>query len=284
MLLYHYCTNSTFLSILRGRTVRLSLLELSNDSHEGLHALAVADRLFPSRSLSKNTFRDDLEHGISQLAVLGFCLSEDGDLLSQWRGYADDAQGIAIGFDHDELQLAAKKEFSCDQSVKLRLQKVAYRNSALARMMKPDLRLIAKHDEELFSLGPIRIGGSYTETPEEKLRYNEWKRTSDQLHCRAAEQAYAFKSRFFEEEKEWRLYFAVQKCNDSIPIPNVEFSSVGGLLKPYRNFPLACFEPNLIKEVVIGPRNKTPNAIARLFLDSNEYNHVAVRRSAGTYR
>lgn len=29
---------------------------------------------------------------------LGFCLSEKPDLLSQWRGYADDGQGLSIGF------------------------------------------------------------------------------------------------------------------------------------------------------------------------------------------
>jgi hypothetical protein len=31
--------------------------------------------------------------------AVGFCLSEEGDLLSQWRGYADDGCGVAIGFE-----------------------------------------------------------------------------------------------------------------------------------------------------------------------------------------
>jgi hypothetical protein len=34
---------------------------------------------------------------------LGFCLSEDGDLLSQWRGYAADASGVSIGFSKEYL-------------------------------------------------------------------------------------------------------------------------------------------------------------------------------------
>jgi hypothetical protein len=32
------------------------------------------------------------------------CFSEAGDLLSQWRGYANDAQGISIGFYKPILQ------------------------------------------------------------------------------------------------------------------------------------------------------------------------------------
>jgi len=36
------------------------------------------------------------------------CFSSDGDLLSQWRAYADDGKGIAIGFDSKQLVEAFK--------------------------------------------------------------------------------------------------------------------------------------------------------------------------------
>ena len=35
---------------------------------------------------------------------LGFCLSEKCDLLSQWRGYAEDGTGVAIGFSVEYLK------------------------------------------------------------------------------------------------------------------------------------------------------------------------------------
>jgi hypothetical protein len=38
-------------------------------------------------------------HLLQYFFAVGFCLSEDGDLLSQWRGYADDGRGVAIGFE-----------------------------------------------------------------------------------------------------------------------------------------------------------------------------------------
>jgi hypothetical protein len=34
-ILYHYCSNATFLSIIESNTIRLSDLSLSNDSQEG---------------------------------------------------------------------------------------------------------------------------------------------------------------------------------------------------------------------------------------------------------
>lgn len=44
------------------------------------------------------------------MSALGFCLSEDGDVLSQWRGYADNAQGVAIGFEIENLRISTEKE------------------------------------------------------------------------------------------------------------------------------------------------------------------------------
>ena len=33
-----------------------------------------------------------------------FCVSKDKDVLSQWRSYANDGQGVAIGFDVDFIE------------------------------------------------------------------------------------------------------------------------------------------------------------------------------------
>lgn len=33
-----------------------------------------------------------------------FCLSKDKDVLSQWRSYANDGKGVAIGFDVDFIE------------------------------------------------------------------------------------------------------------------------------------------------------------------------------------
>ena len=56
---------------------------------------------------------------------LGFCLSEEGDLLSQWRGYAADASGVSIGFSKEYLMKISEASQSKEKSG-FNLKKVAY--------------------------------------------------------------------------------------------------------------------------------------------------------------
>lgn len=106
-ILYHYCSTATFHSIVDTRSVRLSSLSLSNDTLEGkLVANAVA-QLAKRDDLSQATslrLQDYLNFFEKIFDGLGFCLSEDGDVLSQWRGYAADATGVAIGFSRAYLE------------------------------------------------------------------------------------------------------------------------------------------------------------------------------------
>lgn len=45
--------------------------------------------------------KKEFEDGTISTFVI--CLSEEGDLLSQWRGYADDGRGMCLGFNVHEL-------------------------------------------------------------------------------------------------------------------------------------------------------------------------------------
>ena len=87
--LYHYCSNKAFHSIIENRKIWLSSLSLSNDSMEGklvaeiLAHIAKADGLDQAATQPLQTLVSGLEQVIDGL---GFCLSEDGDLLSQWAG------------------------------------------------------------------------------------------------------------------------------------------------------------------------------------------------------
>lgn len=106
-ILYHYCSNNAFHSIIENSSIWLSSLSLSNDSMEGklvaeiIGLIAKDDELDQAATerLQESVFR--LEQFVDGL---GFCLSECGDLLSQWRGYADDATGVSIGFSKNYLE------------------------------------------------------------------------------------------------------------------------------------------------------------------------------------
>jgi len=105
-ILYHYCSTEAFHSIVTTHSIRLSSLSLSNDSMEGNMATDALVRLAKRDRLDAGTIqilRGKLDLYINE--SVGFCLSEHRDQLSQWRGYAADANGVAIGFSREYLEL-----------------------------------------------------------------------------------------------------------------------------------------------------------------------------------
>ena len=57
------------------------------------------------------------------------CFSYQDDLLSQWRGYADDGRGAAIGFDLDVLKQIVQVSPEKSQSSVVSLHKISYSES-----------------------------------------------------------------------------------------------------------------------------------------------------------
>lgn len=100
--IYHYCSPSTFLSIIKHKELWLTSLTQSNDSAEGdwmLEAwLKSFDRNCSSQKMRARGARLLVNSTRRDLSVLGTCFSEEGDLLSQWRGYAADGAGFSIAF------------------------------------------------------------------------------------------------------------------------------------------------------------------------------------------
>jgi hypothetical protein len=100
--LHHYCSPDAFHKIILQGRVRLTLLTLSNDALEGRYIGELAGQ-FAEEDHAKPALVEQVRELCSKVAALGFCMSANGDLLSQWRGYASDGAGYAIGFDQDQL-------------------------------------------------------------------------------------------------------------------------------------------------------------------------------------
>jgi hypothetical protein len=120
-ILYHYCSTASLHAIVQSHSLWLSALSLSKDA------------------LDQDTIRrlQDSIGGLKQIIEgLGFCLSEDGDLLSQWRGYASDATGVAIGFSTEYLNWLSETSIGRDEPG-CTLQQVVYEPSAHESLVQP---------------------------------------------------------------------------------------------------------------------------------------------------
>jgi hypothetical protein len=286
MLLYHYCSNFSFQSIVQHRRLRLSPLTMSNDAKEGRHVLDAARRILPDSFRSKDTALEELERIISYVSALGFCLSEDGDVLSQWRGYADNAQGVAIGFASETLQSSIKKE-SRDKFV-AELVPVLYDTAESFELLTQDLRPIIQHYDSgkmrFPSAGTILTPLTDDEKKSEQDRFSLAVSDLAYMLIKIANYAYLIKSPFFREEREWRIISLIANAKHELALPDAEFHATSDRIRPYRNFPLDGFEPTTIKEIVLGPRNQTPIAVVKLLLQTAGFEYVDVRSSVGSYR
>lgn len=73
---------------------------------------------------------------------LGFCMSEQPDILSQWRGYADDGKGFSVGFSKAYLDELARNAKSIEYS--FHLERVLYNPFEHEAALKPTFDEIKK--------------------------------------------------------------------------------------------------------------------------------------------
>ncbi|WP_146039294.1 MULTISPECIES: hypothetical protein [unclassified Variovorax] len=88
------------MAIVAGKSIRLSALSMSNDSEEGRLVLRLTEKLGQANRTAPAVIASLEAHWNEVMAAnegLGFCLSERGDLLSQWRGYAAQGRGVSLG-------------------------------------------------------------------------------------------------------------------------------------------------------------------------------------------
>lgn len=144
--LYHYCSVDSFYNIIKSRSIWLSDIGKSNDLRELKwlkekcetyilkYWLDYVKELDKRGELSTKVFKRyeetktlcDFINKRDTSKCWAFCLSEKKDDLGQWRGYADDGQGISIGFKADFFVLVETIAYSLDKDEDIFFNKVKY--------------------------------------------------------------------------------------------------------------------------------------------------------------
>jgi hypothetical protein len=110
-IIYHYCDVAAFFNILKNKKIWLSGVNNLNDHQEvewtirKIHsALKKLEAKFPLTDI------EGLWNQIQQSRATPYVcsFSSEGDLLSQWRAYARDGSGFAIGFNADYFPNSGK--------------------------------------------------------------------------------------------------------------------------------------------------------------------------------
>lgn len=286
--LYHYCSAQAFLSIVQSRSLWLSSLSMANDTLEGrlLRSLLVEEakkrQMKASRVTELDQYLAALEETVDGFAL---CLSTVRDQLSQWRGYADDGRGFAIGFSADYLlKLASTAPSRVD------LLPVIYdpESQALAAHKVYEALITPDIDQ---ALEPVSYGSLITGIPTTEeiaaLTEDRARRLRPLIATLTARASsiYGLKGPAFEEEREWRLVSVElaqppKGLHEAMPR---QFRSSGAKIVPYKEVKLEVYEIPAVVEIVLGPLNPTPRATVEDLAVRFDFGNVRVANSAASY-
>ena len=195
-------------------------------------------------------------------------------MLSQWRGYADDGFGFAIGFNEDSLA-------SCAVANRLKLQQVVYEEADQLPIFR----------ERFF---PVRDAIRDVVPKVPAATSTGWQGAQDQFRAVLSSPAaivgafmlglgdvsYTMKNPAFREENETRLTLAVPQN-----YAECEFHISGRKLVPHYAIHFSSTTPSMsIDRIVLGPRNPTPLDVVKAFLNKYGFTTTKVSYSNASYR
>ncbi len=234
--LYHYTSGAGIKGIVGSLSLQATMLHYLNDAREFKHGLSVAQSALRHRGQRDSnvthqellsSLADALDR-IEHLQICVFCLSEEEDLLSQWRSYCPPEGGYALGFHIPTLidRLADNQG--------LRLLKCTY---------DPILQRAAV-DELLNEILPGHFSALGSGVPCKEVVEAALAMFISKFSLVAA----TFKHPSFSEEREWRIVSSPLATTDH----RLHFRAGKGMLIPYLEITLSG-EPAAFGPITIGP-------------------------------
>lgn len=288
-ILYHYCSSEVFFEIISKSKLWFGNIEFMNDSMEGKwlpHVISkCCDKYTTSwednektreiKSFIKNDmmgifnkFKDDKDRYI-------LCLSENPDLLSQWRGYGDDGRGISLGIDVEKL-IDSKTYFKYKDDNKKYVFNLEYPNSDSGKVI-----YLSDNEED-----NLHIKNIFNKI---KDYINKCSNIKDikLLILVDLMDSFNFKNSYFSEENEHRIgcFF---KFNDKafsysevlgeykadIKVEGPIYNHQNNMIKDHLEIDFSKIKENIIREIYLGPKCKLNIDLIKKILKINGYKNV----------
>ena len=308
---FHYCSINTMEKILMGKSIRLSEITKSNDykemrwlreeimpevikeefkkrpfeisfkrmretsSCQGVEAVA---KLIDFCTEVKEASQNEGTVKLFKTITLASCFSEKEDMLSQWRGYADDGCGVSIGVDRSCLEAFQQTDLRSP----LNFKSVIYDSTEQKKLIKNTV------SEFLAGI-------------EKASNENEYIELVHSLLSDVCGYSPLCKNPGFSEEMEIRLFLNFfnpieisHKGFDEMNtrLPKGLFSEIGCQVHDkqftyYTDLKFDFFQTPFISHVILGPKCKLDIEDARralAFYRVKNAENIIIRRAFSTYR
>lgn len=283
-IIYHYTSLETLIHIVEKQTLWATNSRFLNDREEYIHGVKLLTKTLEN-FINRENFEiiKALIPGLEKISKINHfitCFSRNGDLLSQWRAYANDGKGISIGFNRKDLE------------------------SCLAEPVTGRYVLYDNYKKELVIQTFLEIGLAFCLKQKELFDWQDFdfEKISAQLLIDFLEILITdYKDPSFAEESEYRIRLRSTYFDES-KIDNKKFRTNGNLIIPYVELETKFndFKKTLpeydtstllvqklpILEIIIGPSldfNAVSDGLNALFKE-NHYENIQIKQSAIPYR
>lgn len=284
-IVYHYTNIQGLEGILNSNSLWMTDFKYMNDYREINHGLELVDDILQElekKSLYKNKeeyfkiWKKFVKKGVKKRICISCFSADNGDSLSQWRGYGNNGSGISIGFkidstywNYNPIAVLNKVIYDTDKQ-KMILENIIHTYLVVSEWEDKNVKKFLK---------PEKMAKRCISSIYEHITY--------------------FKDNSFEDEKEVRLvykedksFFKIAKLNK----PKKEFRISDNKIIPYlssKNIPKFNKEYARTKDeilpiydIVIGPQKDADLIMCGIkeLLKSKGYKNVKVRKSIVPYR
>jgi len=235
MTLYHYTDQNGFMGIFLNQELWASKIQYLNDEKEYSLALELAESYLNKLIEEENdrarkirlTYYLSITPYIKDQNICVCSLTENGDLLSQWRGYSRTLGGYSIGFNI----------FALEPFIRLQGFELA--------------QCIYDPDKQKNKIAEMidKLMVEFSHEPEPDYKMKPYYESGDVFLERLSKIAPTLKDASFAEEAEWRILATVN-------FENLEFRVGRSMLTPYSRISLDCRKNRdfnrLIDEIIVG--------------------------------
>lgn len=296
--LWHYTSFRGLQGIVSSKSIWATEYRFLNDRKEFLHAKGLAETLideepefgdkgYPAREILRKFVVGALNTGYlheERLRVMVASFTEEGDQLSQWRGYADGSRGVSIGLDVRHLRPSdihtpvtfAPCLYKPEDKRTLLKSIFAHHRKGLDAWRDSVFNLAQKHAGKT---GLVELNVAERLVAEHQSELHEAVvHANANLRFDLLRAALLLKHESFSEEREWRLVLPSERIH--VPTHHeVKFRYTHDALVPYVEYPLRLPNqegPIACQGVTLGPGSHPSAAVGvNMFLQTQEIPSMA---------
>lgn len=292
---------------MQGKKLWLSGLHNMSDYLDGSWVASIISDVFSE--LSSKYSRDAINkvamsYNHSKFSPYVCCFSEDGDLLSQWRGYASDGSGFSIGFNSDIFpcthEMPRMANLGDESKEKLNLSRIEYDADKQKSLVKHLVEFALRHEENgrQFDTNLMQVQSAYLDSISQEMGIKQpfpyFNASMDAAIRWLVGYAVIAKNPAFHEEKEHRLIHApfimanrtTNKTTQSLfELSEPKYRISGNRVCSYYEFDFSEYiKDGIIQEIILGPKNYTSGSDLRALLGRMDKPDIEIKKSRASYR